>query len=252
MGIGAPSRRIAWILCPALVLGFASLSASAAEPGLIEYASPDQSVWTTRTNPAGEPENPLLGLAAPLFERAGFRWRAKTLPAARLFEYLNDGQTDFSMLVKSPALDKCCVVSRQPVAATELRLYRRKDAAPVAGRDALAGKEVITIHGYTYGGLLAHIRDPANRIVNHGAVSHDAAFAMLERGRADYLLDYAGPAQEVLERQPIPNLAYDVMDRLSVHLALSRAYPDAAAVMARLEAAAAGLRVKGLSPPAGK
>lgn len=244
MGNGAAFRRMARLFWPVLVL---AAGTAAAEPRAVEYSSPDQSVWTTHKDAAGDPENPLLRLAAPLFERAGLPWRARTLPAARLFEYLRDGQTDFSMLVKSPALDKCCLVSRRPVAVTELRVYRRKDRPPVTARQALAGQEVITVHGYTYGTLLAHIRDPANGVISHGTASHDAAFAMLERGRADYLLDYAGPAQEVLARQPIPDLAYDVIDRLDVHLVLSRAYPDAEATMARLEEAA-GLRVDGLSP----
>lgn len=249
MGSGPPSRRMAWLLWPLLAL---AAGTAAAEPRTMEYSSPDQSVWTTRKNPAGEPENPLLRLAAPLFERAGIPWRARVLPAARLFDYLRDGQTDFSMLVRNPALDGCCLLSRQPVAATELRVYRRKDRPAVTDRRDLAGKEVITIHGYSYGALLAFIRDPANGVVNHGTSSHEAAFAMLERGRADYVLDYAGPAEEVLARQPVDGLAHDVIDRLDVHLVLSRAYPDAEKVMARLEAAAAGLRVDGLSPPPAK
>ncbi|EME68750.1 ABC-type amino acid transport/signal transduction system protein [Paramagnetospirillum caucaseum] len=234
-----------------LAAGFllAAAPAAAAEPRTIEYAYPDQSVWTTRLDSRGEPDNPLLRLAAPLFQQAGIPWRARGLPAARMFEYLADGQTDFSMLVKGPALEKCCLISKRPVAGTELRVYRRKGLPPVTARENLAGKEVITIHGYSYGGILSFIKDPASRVVNHGTVSHESAFAMLERGRADYLLDYAGPAEEILAEHPIAGLEFDVIDRLNVHLVLSRAYPDAEAVMARLEAIADTLRVDGVSRP---
>jgi len=231
-------------MAPGLVPG-----AVAAEPRPIEYSYPDQSVWTTRLDARGEPDNPLLRLAAPLFQQAGIPWRARGLPAARLFEYLRDGQTDFSMLVKGPAVEKCCLVSKRPVAGTELRIYRRKGLPPVTAREGLSGKEVITIHGYSYGDILAFIKDPANRVGNNGTVSHESAFAMLERGRAPYLLDYAGPAEEVLAEHPIKDLEFDVLQRLDVHLILSRTYPDAEAAMSRLEAIADTLRVEGLPRP---
>lgn len=239
-------------LLAGMILFLAGATAAAAQTRTIEYSYPDQSVWTTRLDARGEPDNPLLRLAAPLFQQAGLAWRARGLPAARLFEHLRDGQTDFSILVKGTALDKCCLVSKRPVAGTELRVYHRKGKRPVASREDLAGKEIITIHGYTYGSLLPFIKDPANRIGNNGTVSHESAFAMLERGRADYLLDYAGPAQEVLADHPIHDLDYDVIERLDVHLVLNRTYPDAEAVMKRLEAIAETLTIDGIPKPAAK
>lgn len=229
-----------------LTLGAAASGVMAAEPRTIEYSYPDQSVWTTRLDSKGEPDNPLLRLAEPLFKQAGIPWRARGLPAARMFEYLGNGQTDFSMLVKNPALEKCCLISKNPVAGTELRVYRRKTQPPISSQADLAGKEVITIHGYSYGRLLNFIKDPANRIGNNSAISHESAFTMLDRGRADYLLDYTGPAEEVLAEHPIRDLEFDVISRLDVHLILNRAYPDAEAVMARLEAIAETLRVDGI------
>ncbi|BAE50216.1 ABC-type amino acid transport/signal transduction systems [Paramagnetospirillum magneticum AMB-1] len=245
MTMGRPTRFFAGLI---LLLAGAS-AAAAAEPRVLEYSYPDQSVWTTRLDARGEPDNPLLRLAAPLFQQAGIPWRARGLPAARLFEHLRDGQTDFSILVKGTVLDKCCLISKRPVAGTELRVYHRKGKRPITSREDLAGKEVITVHGYTYGSLLPFIKDPANRIGNNGTVSHESAFAMLERGRADYLLDYAGPAQEVLAERPIRDLEYDVIDRLDVHLVLNRTFPDAEALMSRLETIAAGLTIEGVPKP---
>lgn len=244
MTMGRPAHLLA-----GMILFLAGTSTAAAQTRTIEYSYPDQSVWTTRLDARGEPDNPLLRLAAPLFQQAGIPWRARGLPAARLFEYLRDGQTDFSILVKGGTLEKCCLISRRPVAGTELRVYRRKGHRPVTSREDLAGKEVITIHGYTYGTLLSFIKDPANRIGNNGTVSHESAFAMLERGRADYLLDYAGPAQEVLADHPIHDLEYDIIERLDVHLVLNRTYPDAESVMNRLEAIAETLKIDGIPKP---
>jgi hypothetical protein len=58
---------------------------------------------------------------------------------------------------------------------------------------------------------------------------------MLERGRADYVIDYTGPSTEVLAIRPNKNLKFGVLDRLDVYLVVSKKRPDAAQLMARLE-----------------
>jgi polar amino acid transport system substrate-binding protein len=207
----------------------------------IEYAYPNQSVWTTRRDERGEPDNPLLRLAAVLFAKAGIPWHGKAYPAARMFEHLRNGSAEFSMLVKAPALRDCCLVSQKPVASTDLRIYRRAETPPVRAREELAGKSVITILGYSYGGLLSFIDDKKNGIVNNVAETHESAFAMLERGRADYLIDYTGPATEVLAGRSSKNMKFDVLDRLEIYLVLSRKRPDAQKLMSRLESIAESL-----------
>ena len=217
----------------------------AAPPPELEYVYPDQSVWTTRLDAAGDPLNPLLDLATARLGAAGLPWHGRGYPAARMFERLESGGPQFSMLVKSPALDACCLLSRKPVAATELRVYRKAGTPPVSRREELAGKTVITIRGYSYGGLLEFILAPANRVAHSATGRHDSAFAMLAAGRGDYLLDYPGPAAEVLADHPIAGLESDLLSRLDIHLVLSRGYPDAPAVMARLEAIADTLNADG-------
>lgn len=215
--------------------------ASAGEPPVLEYAYPDQSVLSAGGNDRGEAENPLTPLAEAIFRKAGVAWRSRPLPAARLFESLRDGGVDVSMLVKGPTLESCCLVGSRTVAATELRVYRRKGMPPVTRREDLAGKEIITLRGYTYGSLVGFIRDPVNRIGNNATQGHDSAFTMLELGRADYLLDYSGPAEEVLARRSGERPAFDVLERLDIRLVVRRTLPDAEAVLARLDAASEGL-----------
>lgn len=224
-------RRTFAVLClllPALVLAQALPE--------IEYGAPDQSVWTTRVNAQGEPDNPLLDVAAALFSRAGIPWHGKSYPATRLFKYLQDGTpVQFSMLVRAPALQECCLWSRKPVTTAEIRAYHFGNQPTPKSRDDLAGKRVITIRGYSYAGLRDFIADPRNRIVNNESPTHAAAFRMLAGGRADYLIDYAGPANEVLAAEPLADMRFAVLARQEVHLVLAKNYPDAARVMARLE-----------------
>jgi len=199
----------------------------------------------------GEPDNPLLPVAAALFSKMGIPWRARTYPASRMFSYLQDGTAQFSMLVKAPSLQACCLLSRKPVATAEIRAYRRAGTAPARTREDLAGKQVIAIRGYSYGGLAAYLADPGNRITVHETQAHASAFKMLANARADYLIDYAGPAGEVLAAEPVEGMVYDVLSRQDVHLVLSKNYPNAAQVMQHLEAILATLDVDALMSSSG-
>jgi polar amino acid transport system substrate-binding protein len=227
--------------CLALVLAFAFVpwgTSDAAEPPVLpelEYATPNPSVWTIHTDANGEPLNPLYRVAGELFAKAGIPWHARSYPAARMFKYLEDGTAQFSMLVRAPVLEACCLLSRKPVTALEIRVYHLAEKRPIGKLDDLIGSSIITIHGYSYGGLLGFVGDKRNRIADNVAPSHSAAFKMLAQQRADYLVDYAGPAAEVIAAERLPELRSEVVSRQQVYLVLVKSYPDAAGVMARLE-----------------
>ncbi|MDR3370388.1 hypothetical protein [Rhodoferax sp.] len=215
----------------------------------IEYASPDQSVWTTRVNHKGEPENPLLRVAAVLFAKAGIPWHSRRYPAARMFKSLQDGSAQFSMLVKSPHLQACCLLSRKPITSVEVRAYHLGGRVPINGVNDLVNKNIISIHGYSYGGLLGFLNDEHNHISNNLAPTHLAAFRMLAQQRADYVIDYVGPATEVLAAVPLLGLQSEVVSSQDVYLVLNKNYPDATRVMARLEAIADTLDVDRVMRP---
>jgi sporulation protein YlmC with PRC-barrel domain len=237
------------------VLIFALMQTAQAQPVQaleIEYASPDQSVWTTRINQAGEPDNPLLSLAAALFAKADMPWHGKSYPAVRLFKQFQEGRPQFSMLVKAPALQACCLWSKKPVTTAEISVYRLADKPPVKTLEEMRGKQVITIRGYSYGGLRDFINDEKNRISNSESPSHTAAFRMLASGRADYLIDYAGPAAEILSTEPMHNIRSAVLLRQEVYLVLAKSYPEADMVMARLESIAGSLDIPRILQEYGK
>lgn len=215
----------------------------------IEYSSPDQSVWTSKLNERGEPVNPLLNLAAALFSKANIPWHSKVYPASRLFKNLQDGSSQFSILVKVPSLQDCCLWSKKPVTSAEIRVYRLKHRIAINNPEDLTGKTVITIRGYSYGGLRNFINDEINRIVNHEAPTHAAGFKMLLNDRADYLIDYAGPAAEILAGETTNSILSDTLLRQDVHLVLSKTYPDAAKVMAQLENIASSLDIPTILKP---
>lgn len=234
--------------CLGLTLAAALPAAQAAALTPIEYTAPDQSVWTTRTNAQGEVDNPLFRVAGALFARAGIPWQGNTYPAARMFKYLQEGRAQFSMLVRAPSLQECCLFSSKPVAVAEIRAYRRAGAPAVHRVEDLFGQKVITIRGYSYGGMARLLSDAAHRVDKHEAPGHAAAFRMLASGRADYLLDYAGPAREIIADESLPAIESDLLSAQEVYLVLSRSYPDAESVMQRLERIVADPEVSRLLP----
>jgi len=238
-----------WALVGWLALACQAAAVSAQTPQRsvlpeIEYGYPDQSIFVATVNAKGQPDSPMTRVAEALLTRANLPWRATPYPAPRLFKNLQDGSTAFSILVRAPQLEQCCLFSKTPIYGTELNVYYQGDKPPIRSRNDLPGKRVITIRGYSYGGLLKFIEDPANRIDNEAAPTHKAGFEMLAAGRGDYLIDYASAAREILAEAPLRHLNHQTLDRLDIYLVLSRQYPDAENLMARLEAIARTLKIE--------
>jgi ABC-type amino acid transport substrate-binding protein len=221
-----------------------------AQPGVV-FGFPEFSPLSF-ANARGEPDGYLVRLSDAMFTRAGLHARAVIYPAPRLFENLANGSIDFSMVVHNPVLDACCLYSNKAVVREELRVYHAAGKPPINSKDELSGKKIITIQGFSYAGLITFINDKKNRITNEVAPTHAAAFAMLDAGRADYVLDYAGPAASGLASHPLPGLRFETIDHLDIYLVLSKAYPDAERVLERLTTIAKDLQQDpGLRPPPG-
>jgi ABC-type amino acid transport substrate-binding protein len=166
--------------------------------------------------------------------REGIETRINIYPASRLFDHMASGTIDFSMVVHNPKLDACCLYSKQAVMREALRAYHISNKPHIKDKNGLIGKRIITIQGYSYGGLINFIMDPKNRITNEVAPTHEAAFTMLDAGRADYVLDYAGPSHTGLTAHPVRNIQFQQIDHLDIYLVLDKTYPDAERLMARL------------------
>lgn len=215
-----------------------------ARPPELVYGYPEQPPRAF-TNSEGVADGHYPKLLRVLLARAGIPWRAVSYPAPRLMKNLQTGETNFSILVKNPLLDECCLYSRTNVWHDELRVYSVGNKPPIRKREDLAGKRIITIAGFSYGGLYTYLADPANQIQSNPAKTHHAAFEMLDAGRGDYLLDYAEAAvAEGLKKHPIENVRGDVLDVVQMYLVISKSYPDAAGVLKRLESIYESIRAE--------
>lgn len=209
----------------------------------IRYGRPNQLVLTTAVDQNGELDNPLLRLTGVILDEAKITWSHAEYPAARLFRALADGSSNFTILVNAPQLQECCITSSQPIIETEVRIYRNFGATAIAQREELNGKKIITIRGYSYGRLKTFLDNPENSITQYSTDTRESAFAMLAAGRADYLLDYKGPAIEALQRQPIEGVEFNTLEMIYIYLALHRSYPKANEQMQVFEQIVQGLNL---------
>lgn len=238
-------KRLKWFAFMALCLSTQAYGQTA--PSL-EFGSPEQ---TARVFPLTQlhPNGNVPRFMAELLERAGIAWHASSYPAPRLMRNLQSGETQISLLVKNPLLNECCLYSKTSFWLDELRVYWLGDKTAVVSRDDLKGKSVIGLAGFSYGGVTAYLQDPANAVDYNTADSHEAAFAMLKAGRADYVLDYSEPAEkEALAIAPLANLRHATIDMLKVYLVMNKSVPQAQATLDRLEHLHAELRA---ADPAG-
>lgn len=206
-----------------------------ANPPPIRYAHPDQFVLSSLKNKSGMNSNPLLRVVEELTKSAELDLENVSYPAARMFHLLDNGVFNFSILVHSPSLDRCCLIGPSPVVTTELRIYHKKKMPKIASVEALRGKRVIAIRGYSYGQLKPFLDDPSNNIAVSRTITHTSAFAMLEQGRADYVLDYKQPSIEALQLRPIEGIQFETLHEISLHLVLHKSYPNAPQVLAKFE-----------------
>lgn len=216
------------------ILLFIPISVHASPPAIL-YAHPNQLVLSTLKNENGKRNNPLLRVAKALAQHADLDFESASYPSARVFHSIDSGVANFSILVHSPSLDKCCLIGTAPVVTTELRIYHKKETPKITSVESLAGKRLITIRGYSYGQLKTFISDPKNDISASPTLTHTSAFAMLDQGRADYVLDYKQPSIEVLQQYPVPGIQFETLQQIDLYLILRRSYPNAPQVLAEFE-----------------
>lgn len=190
------------------------------------YASSDQAVISL-IDSDGKEYRPIQRLTVAMFHKAGVEWQNLPLPLLRLYHYLYNGRANFSVLIKLKELDKCCIMSEQSVYSVDFGVYQKAHKPKIETLTDLSGKKVIALLKYSFGRLNPYLTDPKNKIVIYGVHTHEIAFAMLQAGRADYFIDYLGPAQTVLEEKKKYDLEYNVLNRLDLHIVLKKDYPNA-------------------------
>ncbi|GAB6098015.1 transporter substrate-binding domain-containing protein [Desulfatiferula olefinivorans] len=201
----------------------------------------------TYTDGHDTPAGIFIDLANHIFPDAGLSFTAESYPVRRLAEYIGSGDLDVWMGLKTlPEFEGKAFIGKTPIAALVLRAYTRGKKPPIRVKEDLIGKSIIVMRGYSYGGWITYIEDPANQINHIKANKHEAAFNMLRANRADYLLDYKEPSDMALQSVSIPDLSFNQISALPCYIVISRSTPDGQNILDRLEASYHKLRQAGV------
>lgn len=201
------------------------------------------------TNSQGQAEGMLIDLAALVIPRAGYQWKTTSFPTKRMADSIARGQLDLWIgLSTLPEFEGTTLVGPSTVATIELNSYWLGDLPPIKTKEDLAGKRVITIHGFSYGGWANYIHNPENKIIECRAFTHEQAVNMLKFKRCSYLLNYTGPMQKQLADIDIPNLGKHRISALEARFVVSKKHKQAEKLLQDLEKAYAEIVAEGLWP----
>jgi len=174
------------------------------------------------------------------FEKAaktqGITYTAESAPARRLLPGIAEGEFHVFLGVKgAKEFEGTTLVSAEPIDTVELNVYAMGEAPAVKAKEDLAGKAVILLAGYSYGGWRSWIEDPANKVQIVEARTADQALQLLQAGRAPLLLQYALPMEQALGGKAIPELKSTPVQVVSAYIVVSKKAPDAEALLGKLE-----------------
>ncbi len=227
----APVRRLIcfWLAGVLLAGPVAAKSLPELRVGYIEFPP------FNYTDESGEPAGPWVDMTEAVAEMAGYAVKWKSLPIARVYRYLAQGNIDLWLGVADlPVLKDKVVESASSPMTIRLMAFHKKGVPDITSVSELEGKRLLLIAGFTYLNVLDNVDlDPEKTAA---APNHHAALTMMQLGRADYLLDYDEPVYA--EQQKFPELALEgaPIYQLRGAFVVSRQHPDAQRVVDRLDA----------------
>lgn len=150
-------------------------------------------------------------LMSRLLTEAGYQMDATLLPAARIWQGLENGSVHaWPGMLSKPVMDTHTLLTGRDLGLIRIALYYPPGTPPPRWPDDLVERTVITITNFTYtSDIWAVLHDPARHLKINRTNSHEGALQMLQRGRGDYLLNYAAqvePAMQKLDMQPLPSV----------------------------------------------
>lgn len=160
--------------------------------------------------------------------RSGHQPRFRSLPSARLYNGLRDGNVHLWIgAAGKEDIAEFTLESQSLLGYTLLNLYYPAGQKLPRIPQDLVNKNIILLSGYTYWPSVNRLlQDPALNIQTHRTSNHASALQMLERGRGDYLINYAPPVNAAFKDLPEQPLEAVTLDRLSIRFIVSRKAPN--------------------------
>lgn len=172
----------------------------------------------------------LIERAEKMMKRAKIDYELVGLPPKRL--YLSFAEGDVNMVLASQGnkvIEDKALVSTLPIGEVVIELYSRlpKTQMPASFAE-LEGKSVITMLGYSYAGAIVPLQDKATFMPTK---NHDSGFAMLDLGRAPFLLGYRATALESIRTLKLRGINAAPLLTLKIFVQIQKDTPNAQEIM---------------------
>jgi polar amino acid transport system substrate-binding protein len=190
------------------------------------------------TNDRGKPEGFLIDLAEMVLSKAGYELSARALPTKRMAKELAAGKIHLWIgLATLPQFEGTTYIGRSEVARNRLRAYYAGATRSIRNKTDLSGRSVLIMRGYSYGGWIHFIKDPANNVRYIETDGHIEGFRMLKAGRAEYFLNYRSPAETALKSLSFSDLSFSEISSFGTYFVVSKKAPGAKTLLRNMESA---------------
>ena len=197
----------------------------------------------------GSPAGTFIEITRKVAIEAGYEPEFLYLPISRVYLYLRNGRIDvWPGSANVPALKGEVLETWVSPFASQLSAWYLEGTEPLSHFDQLQGKTVITIAGYTYGGLLYWLEGESSIDVTQ-APNYRAALDMLKLGRGHYLFGHRDPVLETLAMSEDEKIRESEIRLRNLTWLFSLANPRAAILREEFDDAYLRLAEQGEVPP---
>ncbi len=187
----------------------------------------------------GHAQGFLSDRVAAITKVAGYDIEMNMRPAKRMIHEIVQGDLDVWMGASGfPEFKDTTYIGNNIFTTLELKVYSLNNISQIQKKEDLRGKKVILMSGYSYGGWISFLQDPANKISITEARSTDQALRLLRsKSRGDILLHYSTPVEYELNKNPIADLQSSLLTKVETHIVVSKKNPDSENILKKLEEA---------------
>lgn len=165
---------------------------------------------------------------------SGIPYIPMQFPNIRAIFNLNQQKVNFAIGVKTLVSEENnFFISAFPIAKMQLRVLWRKDSSPIKAIDDLAGKKLVLLNGYTYGGLRTKFEQLSGSFMD--VEHHNRAIAAIKFNRADYALVYKTASEYSIAVVGQAEFEHTTLGEVELYFILDRNVPQAEQIMKKLE-----------------
>lgn len=173
----------------------------------------------------------------PVFQRAGIEYKPVNVAISRFYSSIATGKVQLSALPKGMPGMENVIMSDAPFANFDLRVFWLDSTTSIESLNELAGKKVVLIKGYSYGGEVEAALPIAVReqfqVVDNQAV----AIKKLVLKEADYAVGYWAMMSYLQKNFPSLQISNQKVAEIPIYFAVHKSSDNATDIMQKFNGA---------------